>query len=93
MQFWTVCFLLFFLLTQIYQLVKAVSVPMPVSIAGGILLAIASNIRRSSSLSVAPAPPKPPAPLPEPAPASLGQPTHPPIPTVPVSSTPPPPSP
>ncbi|MBF2089967.1 MAG: hypothetical protein IGR80_05570 [Synechococcales cyanobacterium K44_A2020_017] len=57
MQIWTVCFLIFFLATQVYQMVKEVSLPLPLAIAGGILLAIASNIRRStpsSSSSVTP---------------------------------------
>ncbi|HEY9814446.1 MAG TPA: hypothetical protein V6D20_01375 [Candidatus Obscuribacterales bacterium] len=51
MQIWTVCFLLFFLSTQVYQMVQEVSLPLPLAIAGGILLAIASNIQRRSTLS------------------------------------------
>lgn len=48
MQIWTVCFILFFVLTQVYQLVQNLSLPMPVMIMGGVLLAIASNVRPTS---------------------------------------------
>lgn len=48
MQIWTVCFILFFVLTQVYQVVQNLSLPMPVMIMGGVLLAIASNVRPTS---------------------------------------------
>jgi hypothetical protein len=91
MQLWTVCFITLFLATQLYQTVKAVSLPMPVYIIAGALLAIASNVRRSqptASPSATPTAPAAPASTVDPPPASASNPflsqAHRPLPSAPI---------
>ena len=45
MQVWIVCLVLFFGIAEFYQWAKGLALPLPVLIASGVLLAIASNLR------------------------------------------------
>lgn len=45
-QFGIVCFVLFFLLSQVFQWAQEITLPLPFFILGGALLAIASNFDR-----------------------------------------------
>jgi phosphotransferase system glucose/maltose/N-acetylglucosamine-specific IIC component len=51
MQVWIVCLVLFFGIAEFYQWAKGLSLPVPVLIAAGVLLAIASNLRSASTPS------------------------------------------
>ncbi|BAU10453.1 hypothetical protein LEP3755_09370 [Leptolyngbya sp. NIES-3755] len=45
-QFGIVCFVLFFLLSQVFQWAQEITLPLPFFVLGGALLAIASNFDR-----------------------------------------------
>ncbi|GAB4370598.1 MAG: hypothetical protein Kow00121_11440 [Elainellaceae cyanobacterium] len=78
-QVWVVCFVIFFGSAELYQWVQGITLPMPVFVIAGALLAIASNAdkfpRKSTLLTSptsvsSPAPPASPAPAPAPVTAS-----------------------
>ena len=48
MRVWLASFLLLFALAQLFQWMKSLSLPLPVFIVGGVLLAIASNYDKRS---------------------------------------------
>lgn len=50
MQFAIVCFVLFFLLSQVFQWAQEITLPLPFFILAGALLAIASNFDRRAGL-------------------------------------------
>ncbi|MBD3880340.1 hypothetical protein IFO70_01075 [Phormidium tenue FACHB-886] len=58
MQVWIICLVLFFGIAEFYQWAKGLSLPMPVLIAAGVLLAVVSNLRsvRAASTVAAAAP-------------------------------------
>ena len=58
MQVWIVCLVLFFGIAEFYQWAKGLELPLPVLIASGALLAIASNLR-STQLRAAVSPSQP----------------------------------
>ena len=58
MQVWIVCLVLFFGTAEFYQWAKGLALPLPVLIASGALLAIASNLR-STQLRAAVSPAQP----------------------------------
>jgi hypothetical protein len=64
MQVWIVCLVLFFGATEFYQWAKGLELPLPVLVASGVLLAIASNLRSNLASSI---PPKASPPAPQPA--------------------------
>ena len=49
MQVWLACFLVLFALSELFQWMKHLSLPLPVFILGGAFLAIASNFDRRAS--------------------------------------------
>ena len=63
MQVWIVCLVLFFGAAEFYQWAKGLALPLPVLIASGVLLAIASNLRPNQLRATV----SPPAPPPQPA--------------------------
>ncbi len=63
MQVWIVCLVLFFGTAEFYQWAKGLALPLPVLIASGVLLAIASNLR-STQLRANVAPSQPPLAVP-----------------------------
>jgi hypothetical protein len=63
MQVWIVCLVLFFGTAEFYQWAKGLALPLPVLIASGALLAIASNLRLTQ-LRAAASPAQPPLAVP-----------------------------
>jgi hypothetical protein len=53
MRVWTVCFVVFFILTELYQWLEGVALPLPMFVGAGALLAIASNAGNWKTLSAA----------------------------------------
>lgn len=51
MRVWTLCFVLFFVLAELYQWLEGVVLPLPVFVGAGALLAIASNAGNWKSIS------------------------------------------
>ncbi len=76
MKIWFILFLIIFALAELYQWLKHLSLPLPVHIVGGVLLAIASNFDK---LFIRPIPStiSPSTKIPVPPPASLAPPLPP----------------
>lgn len=53
MQVWILCLVLFFGVAEFYQWAKGLSLPVPVMIAAGVLLAVVSNLRSVRTASTA----------------------------------------
>lgn len=70
MQVWIICFVLFFAAAELYQWLQGMTLPLPVFVIAGALLAVASNtqtlLRKQNSLQ--PVPSAPEIMLPQPAP-------------------------
>jgi hypothetical protein len=68
MQVWIVCLVVVFGVAEFYQWAKGLVLPLPVLIASGVLLAIASNLRSNNLRSDLSSPlPQAPSPTPQPA--------------------------
>jgi hypothetical protein len=52
MKVWVTCFILLFGIVEFFQWLKALTLPLPVYVVAGVLLAIASNTEHLPSLSI-----------------------------------------
>ncbi|MEB3337280.1 MAG: hypothetical protein VKJ46_07465 [Leptolyngbyaceae bacterium] len=77
MKVWITSFVILFGLAQLYQLLEPITLPLPVFIVGGVLLAIASNYDKRAGLPFRlTQPPKPQIPTPQ-TPNATTLPNHP----------------
>jgi hypothetical protein len=78
MQVWLVCLLLFFGAAELYQWVQSITLPMPVFMIAGALLAVASNLNKFSTKAPLPSSATQPKPMsPDVPPASTPLPSSP----------------
>lgn len=77
MRVWAICFVLFFAVSELYQWLRDITLPFPVFVVAGGMLAVAANADKlPASLKRSPFSPIPPTPTPT-SPASLTPPSPP----------------